>query len=73
MINMSCKLLNSGRDYHCGLIGYQVKKKPRETQPPQDSSPFLPHGGKTKPVTLNQNSPAIANLKASTAGKAFQS
>ncbi|KAH8492947.1 hypothetical protein H0E87_022268 [Populus deltoides] len=44
-------------DYHCGLIGYQVKKKLPLIEPPQDSSPDMPNGGKTKPVTLNHGMP----------------
>ncbi|KAJ4840194.1 hypothetical protein Tsubulata_002943 [Turnera subulata] len=50
-------------DYHCGLIGYQVKKKIRATQPSLDAPP--PHGCKTKPVILSQTSPSISSVKAS--------
>jgi len=45
------------RDYHCGLIGYQVKKKLPPIEPPQDSSPDMPNSGIMKPVTLNHGMP----------------
>jgi hypothetical protein len=75
------------RDYHCGLIGYQVKKKLPPIEPPQDSSPDMPNsgimkpvtlnhgmpnGGKTKPVTLNQNHHSVSVKAASAAGTPFQ-
>ncbi|KAB5532072.1 hypothetical protein DKX38_018742 [Salix brachista] len=47
-------------DYHCGLIGYQVKKKLPPIKPPQDSQvspPSLPNSGKMKYVTLNHGMP----------------
>uniref|UniRef100_A0A2K1YB16 Morc S5 domain-containing protein n=1 Tax=Populus trichocarpa TaxID=3694 RepID=A0A2K1YB16_POPTR len=44
-------------DYHCGLIGYQVKKKLPPIEPPQDSSPDMPNSGIMKPVTLNHGMP----------------
>ncbi|KAF9671629.1 hypothetical protein SADUNF_Sadunf12G0067500 [Salix dunnii] len=47
-------------DYHCGLIGYQVKKKLPPIEPPQDSQvspPSLPNSGKMKYVTLNHGMP----------------
>ncbi|KAJ6761428.1 ZINC FINGER CW-TYPE COILED-COIL DOMAIN PROTEIN 3 [Salix koriyanagi] len=47
-------------DYHCGLIGYQVKKKLPPIEPPQDSqvsSPSLSNSGKMKYVTLNHGMP----------------
>ncbi|KAJ6672331.1 ZINC FINGER CW-TYPE COILED-COIL DOMAIN PROTEIN 3 [Salix viminalis] len=47
-------------DYHCGLIGYQVKKKLPPVKPPQDSQvspPSLPNSGKMKYVTLNHGMP----------------
>ena len=47
--------LNFGRDYHCGLIGYQVKKKPHTHL--LDAS----HGGNKVPVALKQKPPATAN------------
>ena len=57
---MSCWLLTFVRDYHCGLIGYQVKKKLPPIEPPQDSQvspPSLPNSGKMKHVTLNHGMP----------------
>lgn len=75
------------RDYHCGLIGYQVKKKLPPIEPPQDSSPDMPNsgimkpvtlnhgmpnGGKTKPVPLNQNHHSVSVKAASAAGTPFQ-
>ena len=75
------------RDYHCGLIGYQVKKKLPPIEPPQDSSPDMPNsgimkpvtlnhgmpnGGKTKAVTLNQNHHSVSVKAASAAGTPFQ-
>ncbi|XP_021832733.1 protein MICRORCHIDIA 6 isoform X2 [Prunus avium] len=47
-------------DYHCGLIGYQVKKK----LIPQVSSNRTPHSGVQQPVTLGQSSPAVGSIKA---------
>ncbi|BBH05467.1 hypothetical protein Prudu_016857, partial [Prunus dulcis] len=47
-------------DYHCGLIGYQVKKK----LIPQVSSNRTPHSGVQQPVTLGQSSPAVGSKKA---------
>ncbi|CAK7325067.1 unnamed protein product [Dovyalis caffra] len=70
-------------DFHCGLIGYQVKKKLPPTGSPEDSPPGMsnggskkhvmvnhgmPNGGKTKPVTLSQNLPSISVKAASAAG-----
>ncbi|KAM4115270.1 hypothetical protein ACJW30_04G136000 [Castanea mollissima] len=51
-------------DYHCGLIGYQVKKKPRVSETPQISSHSTPHSGKQHPVTLHKSPPAIGSMKA---------
>ncbi|KAK9995747.1 hypothetical protein SO802_020433 [Lithocarpus litseifolius] len=51
-------------DYHCGLIGYQVKKKPRVSETPQILSHSTPHSGKQHPVTLNKSPPAIGSVKA---------
>ncbi|KAK4568660.1 hypothetical protein RGQ29_004169 [Quercus rubra] len=51
-------------DYHCGLIGYQVKKKPRVSETPQISSHSTPHSSKQHPVTLNKSPPAIGSMKA---------
>lgn len=67
-----CTLLNLGRDYHCGLIGYQVKKKPRTLVSPHISSHGSPHIAMEKPIGLNQSSPAIGNIKATPPGGAFQ-
>ncbi|XP_015580189.1 protein MICRORCHIDIA 6 isoform X1 [Ricinus communis] len=53
-------------DYHCGLIGYQVIKKPPAQEHKQDSSLGLAHG-KTKPVKLSQSSPVGSNVKVSSA------
>ncbi|KAJ9178801.1 hypothetical protein P3X46_010653 [Hevea brasiliensis] len=50
-------------DYHCGLIGYQVKKKPPAPQPKQDS-PLVMANGKTKPVKFSPSSPVVASAKA---------
>ncbi|XP_011040471.1 PREDICTED: MORC family CW-type zinc finger protein 3-like isoform X5 [Populus euphratica] len=70
-------------DYHCGLIGYQVKKKLPPIEPPQDSplgmpnsgkmkhvtlNHGMPNGGITKPVTLNQNHHSVSVEAASAAG-----
>ncbi|KAL4634060.1 hypothetical protein ACB092_04G170100 [Castanea dentata] len=51
-------------DYHCGLIGYQVKKKPQVSATPQISSHSTPHSGKQHPVTLHKSPPAIGSMKA---------
>lgn len=59
-------------DYHCGLIGYQVKKKPRTLVSPHISSHGSPHIAMEKPIGLNQSSPAIGNIKATPPGGAFQ-
>ena len=65
------KLLNFGRDYHCVLIGYQVKKKHPPQRPKQNFSLGVAHG-KTKPVKLSQSSPVGNNAKVSSAtGKVF--
>ncbi|KAF2322727.1 hypothetical protein GH714_029623 [Hevea brasiliensis] len=50
-------------DYHCGLIGYQVKKKPPAPQLKQDS-PLVMANGKTKPVKFSPSSPVVASAKA---------
>lgn len=84
MITMWCKLFNFNRDYHCGLIGYQVTKKLRPTEPPPDSplgistgsdtlNHGMPNGAKTN-LALNQNYPYLVSAKAaSAAGMLFQS
>ncbi|KAK9278507.1 hypothetical protein L1049_028074 [Liquidambar formosana] len=59
-------------DYHCGLIGYQVKKKPRAPVPPLPSSHIASHNGLHQPVMLNKSSPAVGSAKAAPAGGAFQ-
>ncbi|GMY14879.1 protein MICRORCHIDIA 6 isoform X1 [Fagus crenata] len=51
-------------DYHCGLIGYLVKKKPRASEAPPVLSQSMPHSSKQQPVTLNKSSPAIGSTKA---------
>jgi hypothetical protein len=56
--------MNFGRDYHCGLIGYLVKKKPRASEAPPVLSHSMPHSSKQQPVTLNKSSPAIGSTKA---------
>ncbi|KAJ6868974.1 hypothetical protein NC651_033913 [Populus alba x Populus x berolinensis] len=64
-------------DYHCGLIGYQVTKKLRPTEPPPDSplgvstgSDTLNHGMPNVAKTnhaLNQNYPYLVSAKAASA------
>ncbi|XP_061953611.1 protein MICRORCHIDIA 6-like isoform X3 [Populus nigra] len=64
-------------DYHCGLIGYQVTKKLRPTEPPPDSplgistgsdtlNHGMPNGAKTN-LALNQNYPYLVSAKAASA------
>lgn len=47
-----------GRDYHCGLIGYQVKKKLRTPELLQISS------HKKESITSIKHSPSVGNAKA---------
>ncbi|WCJ19490.1 Histidine kinase- DNA gyrase B- and HSP90-like ATPase family protein [Euphorbia peplus] len=51
-------------DFHCGLIGYLVKKKHPTSEPKHKQSLSMPNV-KTKPVKLNQNSPVILDLTGS--------
>ncbi|KAF5476770.1 hypothetical protein F2P56_003473 [Juglans regia] len=51
-------------DYHCGLIGYQVKKKLRAPELLQISSHSMPHSSKQEFITSNKHSPAIGSAKA---------
>eukprot|EP00258_Populus_trichocarpa_P026434 XP_024442453.1 protein MICRORCHIDIA 6 isoform X3 [Populus trichocarpa] len=63
-------------DYHCGLIGYQVIKKLRPTEPPPDSplgistsdtlKHGMPNGAKTN-LALNQNYPYLVSANAASA------
>ncbi|KAG8644062.1 protein MICRORCHIDIA 6 isoform X2 [Manihot esculenta] len=50
-------------DYHCGLIGYHVRKKYPAPGPKQDSSLIMANG-KTKPVKFSQSSPAVGSARA---------
>ncbi|XP_057952524.1 protein MICRORCHIDIA 6-like isoform X2 [Malania oleifera] len=59
-------------DYHCGLIGYQVKKKPRVLEPLQRSHYSNTHSEMHKPVTPNQRSFVIGSEKADLAVEAYQ-
>ncbi|GLT77527.1 hypothetical protein SLA2020_491000 [Shorea laevis] len=43
-------------DYHCGLIGYQPKKKPRVPESSQISSDYTGKSSVQQPVLLNQHS-----------------
>ena len=61
-----CTLMNFGRDYHCGLIGYHSNKIPRAPVTPQVSSHCMPLG------MSKINSPAISGLEAAL-GRAEQS
>ncbi|XP_048136442.1 protein MICRORCHIDIA 6-like isoform X2 [Rhodamnia argentea] len=49
-------------DYHCGLIGYQVKKKVRASVFAENSPRSVPHGGLEKPVLLGQNLPSRTSI-----------
>ncbi|KAI8016871.1 Protein MICRORCHIDIA 6 [Camellia lanceoleosa] len=57
-------------DYHCGLIGYQVKKKPREPMPSVLSADGRPHNGLHQPVVLNGTSSVGDATRAAPAGLA---
>lgn len=48
------------RDYHCGLLGYQVKKKPRTMTSQSDSGQ---HNTFFKPVLLGRDSSASSNAE----------
>ncbi len=63
--------MNFGRDYHCGLIGYQPKKIPRAPVTLQVSSHSMPHNGKQL-VMPKKSSPAISGTEAAL-GRAEQS
>lgn len=43
-----------GRDYHCGFIGYQIKKKPRESVSSYISSGSGTEQGTRQPVMLSK-------------------
>ncbi|XP_048136438.1 protein MICRORCHIDIA 6-like isoform X3 [Rhodamnia argentea] len=45
-------------DFHCGLIGYQAKKKVRASVCTKNSSHFVPHVGLDKPVLSGQSLPS---------------
>jgi len=49
--------ISNFRDYHCGLIGYQVSKKVRASVYAKNSSHSVPHGGHEKPILLGQSLP----------------
>lgn len=55
-------ICNFFRDYHCGLIGYQVKKKVRASVFAENSSHSVPHGGLEKPILLGQSSPSMTRV-----------
>ncbi|KAK2663722.1 hypothetical protein Ddye_002296 [Dipteronia dyeriana] len=57
-------------DFHCGLIGYQVTKKPRAPVLPRASSHSTPRSSTEQPVVLNQSSAAVDRAKASAIGAA---
>lgn len=46
-------------DHHCGLIGYQVKKKPRPPATLPLAADQRPHNSMHQPVVLNRNSSAV--------------
>ncbi|XAR50204.1 hypothetical protein NMG60_11004469 [Bertholletia excelsa] len=50
-------------DYHCGLIGYQVVKKPKAPAPPLEPAGSRPPNI-VEPVVLNQSSTSIAIARA---------
>ncbi|KAL8028946.1 hypothetical protein ABFX02_14G195700 [Erythranthe guttata] len=57
-------------DYHCGLIGYQVKKKPRPNVMPQCGSDSRLSNGIYQPVMLSRDSSKTIGAKASPAAGA---
>ncbi|KAA8540800.1 hypothetical protein F0562_024281 [Nyssa sinensis] len=57
-------------DYHCGLLGYQVKKKPRTPVPSKGSSDCIPHNC-TQPVVLNKSFSAAGSTSTALAGGAL--
>lgn len=63
-------LLLFGRDYHCGYIGYQVKKKPRPNMIPHGGSDSRLGNGIYQPVILGGNSSSAVGTKASSAAGA---
>lgn len=64
--------MNFGRDYHCGLIGYQAAKGPRAPETLQVSPHGIPQNGKQRPVISSKSSFAIDYTKAAL-GRAEQS
>ena len=48
-------LVNFDRDYHCGLIGYQVRKKIRAPTASPLSDDGRPHDSIRPPVALNKS------------------
>ncbi|KAK0587848.1 hypothetical protein LWI29_029942 [Acer saccharum] len=56
-------------DFHCGLIGYQVKK-PRAPVLPKGSSHSTPRSSAEQPVVLNQRPTAVDRAKVSAIGAA---
>jgi hypothetical protein len=71
VIPPTCILMNFGRDYHCGLIGYQPQKIPRAPVTPQVSSCSMPQSSKQL-VMSKKSFPAISGTKAAL-GRAEQS
>ncbi|KAI3454468.1 hypothetical protein Pfo_011131 [Paulownia fortunei] len=57
-------------DYHCGLIGYQVKKKPRPNMIPHAASESRLSHGIYQPVILGRDSSGAIGAKASSASGA---
>lgn len=57
-----------GRDYHCGLLGYQPKKKPQPlAHQLAPNSKLDPVPGICRPVMLAKNSSSAIGVKASSA------
>lgn len=57
-------MLNFGRDYHCVLVGYQAKKKPKAPVTQLDSSLCKPPGF-VKPLKFDKSSSPALNKEAS--------
>ncbi|KAK4394726.1 protein MICRORCHIDIA 6, partial [Sesamum angolense] len=57
-----CAFLKFGRDYHCGLIGYQVKKKPQPTMMPHLAKDSRQVHGVYQPVLLGRDSSATPGI-----------
>ncbi|KAK4437267.1 protein MICRORCHIDIA 6 [Sesamum alatum] len=57
-------------DYHCGLIGYQVKKKPQPTMMPHSAKDSRQVHGVYHPVLLGRDSSGVTAAKASSAAPA---